>query len=105
MAKIEELTELLVNEINDFNKGVSKLETINEKLNTTKIRIDLKEYKSIIELHQKKMAEIIDSQERFLNRFESLLKKTKIYPNWAVIVFIISVLISIGALLYTYRIN
>jgi len=98
MTKIEELTALLVNEIEDFNKGISKLEFIIDKLNATKVSIDLKEYKAIIESHQQKMTEIINAQERFLNRFESLLKKAKIYPNWAVIVFIISLLISVGSL-------
>lgn len=102
MSKIEEISEILVNEINDFNKGISKLEAISYKINTTKVGIDLKEYKSIIEAHQQKMTETIKSQERFLNRFENLLKKAKIYPNWAVIVFILSLLISFGSLFYVY---
>ena len=105
MAKIEELTELLVNEINDFNKGIAKLERINDQISTTKIRLDLTEYKSIIEKHQQKMTEIINAQERFLNRFENILKNVKIYPNWAVIVFIVSLLISVGSLLYAYTIK
>jgi len=105
MAKIEEITEILVNEIDDFNKGIAKLEKINDKINTTKVGIDLKEYKMIIEKHQVKMTEIVDSQERFLNRFESLLKKAKMYPNWAVIVFIISLLVSFGSLFYAYTVK
>jgi len=105
MAKIEELTEILVNEIEDFNKGISKLEAISDKINTTKVSIDLREYKSIIESHQLKMIEVVDSQERFLNRFESLLKNAKVYPNWAVIVFIISLLISLSSLFYAYAVK
>jgi hypothetical protein len=101
MSKIEEITEILVNEINDFNKDVTRLETINKKLEATKISIDLAEYKSIMESHQQKMTLILNSQERILNRFESLLKNAKIYPNWAVIVFIISLLISTSILFYT----
>ena len=105
MSKIEEITEILVNEIDSFEKGLSKLEAINEKLNTTKIRIDLTAFKSIIESHQQKMIEIINAQERFLNRFENLLKKAKVYPNWAVIVFILSILVSVGSLLYILLCN
>jgi Family of unknown function (DUF6730) len=100
MSKIEELTELLVNEIEDFNKGISKLEAISDKINTTKVSIDLREYKSIIESHQMKMTEVVDSQEWSLNRLESLLKKAKVYPNWAVIVFIISLLFGIISTTY-----
>jgi hypothetical protein len=104
MLKIEEITEILVNEINDFNKDVTRLETINKKLEATKISIDLAEYKSIMESHQQKMTLILNSQERILNRFESLLKNAKIYPKWAVIVFIVSLLISVGILFYVFNI-
>ncbi len=105
MSKIEEITEILVNEINDFNKNVTRLETINKKLETIKVSIDLVEYKSIMESHQQKMALILNSQERILNRFESLLKNAKIYPNWAVIVLIISILISSCSLFYVYTVK
>ena len=100
MTKLEELTELLVNEINEFNKGVEKLEKINNQISSTKISMDLTEYKSIIENHQQKMNEQINAQERFESRFERLLKTAKIYPNWAVIIFIISLLCGFGSLFY-----
>jgi hypothetical protein len=90
MTKLEELTELLVNEINDFNKGVTKLEKINNQISTTKIRMDVTEYKSIIENHEQKMNDQIKSQERFKSWFNTLLKTAKIYPNWAVIIFLIT---------------
>jgi len=100
MTKLEELTELLVNEINEFNNGVEKLEQISKKINTTKISMDITEYKAIIESHQQKMKEYINTQERFESRFERLLKNAKIYPNWAVIVFIISILFGLGSITY-----
>jgi len=100
MSKIEELTEILVNEIDGFNKDVTKLEIISKKLETTKIAIDLTEFKSILESHQQNISHILNSQEQILNRFESLLKKAKIYPNWAVIVFILSLLFGIVSTLY-----
>ena len=95
MAKIEELTELLVTEINNFEIGITKLEALSEKINNTKISMDLTEYKSIIEKHQQKMAEGMHSQEQFERRFENLLKTAKVYPNWAVIVFIIALLFGV----------
>lgn len=100
MAKIEELTELLITEINNFEKSIQKLETLSEKINATKIGIDITEYKSIIESHQQKMASHIQTIERFEQRFENQLKQAKIYPNWAVIVFIMSVLISMLSLFF-----
>lgn len=95
MTKLEELTELLVNEISEFNKGIEKLEQISNKINTTKISLDITEYKAITETHQQKMKEYINTLERFESRFERLLKKAKVYPNWAVVVFIISLFFGI----------
>jgi len=100
MTKLEELTELLVNEINEFNKGIEKLEKITKQLNKTKIKMDITEYKALIESHLQKMNEHRNAQERFQNRFEALLKTAKVYPNWAVIVFIIAILFGLGSITY-----
>lgn len=100
MAKIEELTELLVNEISTFEKGIERLEKASERINTTKIGIDITGYKSILESHQQKMASHTRTIELFENRFEDQLKQAKIYPNWAVIVFVVSILVSVISLFF-----
>ncbi len=95
MSKIEELTELLVNKINTFEKGIERLEKVGDKLNSTKISIDIKEYRSLMEDYHSKIRVILNSQERIYVRYEKLLKNARIYPNWAVIVFIISLIFGI----------
>ena len=100
MAKIEELTELLVTEISNFEKSIQKLETLSEKINGTKIRMDVTEYKSIIESHQQKMASHTQTIERFEQHFDNQISQAKIYPTWAVIVFIMSVLVSMLSLFF-----
>ena len=105
MAKLEELTALLVNEINDFNKGIEKLERINDQLKSIKIKMDVTEYKSIIELHQQKMASHKNAIERFESRFENQLKTVKIYPTWAVIVFIAALILTFSTLFYAYNLK
>ncbi len=105
MTKLEELTVLLVNEINEFNTGIDKLEKITNKINATKVGIDITEYKTLIENHLKKMKEQIDTQNRFESRFENLIKTAKVYPNWAVIVFIISLLSGIVSTFFLLLIN
>ena len=102
MTKLEELSALLVNEIDDFKKGVEKLEKINDQLKDTKIKMDISEYKSIIEKHQQEMASHINSIERFENRFNNKINQAKIYPNWAVVVFIIAIVLCIASVSYTY---
>ena len=100
MAKIEELTELLVNELSSFEKEIERLEKTSERINTSKISIDITEYKSILESHQQKMVSHSQTIERFEERFENQIKQAKIYPNWAVIVFVVSILVSVGLLLF-----
>ncbi len=104
MTKLEELTALLVNELNDFNKSIERLEKISEQLNTTKIKMDVVEYKTIFVAHQKQMASYINSMERFESRFESKIKEAKIYSTWAVVVFVMAVLfVIILCFLYLYN--
>ncbi|OBX25778.1 hypothetical protein LX77_02881 [Gelidibacter algens] len=95
MTKLEELTALLVNEINDFKSAVEKLEKINAQLRDTKIKMDLSEYKMLIQSHQEQMISNIKAMERFQNHFDNKIKEAKIYPNWAVVVFILSLVIGV----------
>ena len=95
MTKLEELTALLVNEINDFKNNVEKLEQINTQLKDTKIKMDLKEYRFIIESHHQKMASHLYKMERIEDRIDNMIKEAKIYPNWAVAVFIIAILFGV----------
>ncbi len=103
MTKLEELTALLVNELHDFNKGVERLEKISEQLNTTKIKMDVVDYKAIIEVHQKQMASHMNSIELFESRFNKKIDNAKIYPTWAVVVFIIAILFGVGAMGFLLR--
>lgn len=100
MTKLEELTNLLVNEIDDFKKDVEKLEIINNQLKDTKIKVDLTEYKSIIDSHQQQMEVYKRTFKDFENRFNNKINQAKIYPNWAVVVFIICIVVT--AVLVSY---
>lgn len=100
MTKLEELKALLVNEINDFKTDVEKLDKINAQLKDTKIKMDLSEYKSIIKSHQQQMESHLNALKKFESRFDSKIKEGKIYPTWAVIVFIFSVLFGAGLILF-----
>ena len=90
MTKLEELTALLVNELNDFNKGIERLEKISKQLNDLKIKMDVTEYKNIIKEHQKEMASHLNRIDSFESRFNDKIGQAKMYPTWAVVVFIVS---------------
>ena len=102
MAKIDEITELLTNELNAFREDVEKLEKLNEKLQVTKLKVDVKELRSLLQEHERNMKYNLESQERVYNRFEGFLKNAKIYPTWAVIVFIVSLILGVVSTTYIF---
>ena len=102
MTKLEELTALLVNELNEFNNNIEKLETIRKQLNDLRIKMDVSEYKAIIEEHQKQMTMTKSMIENFENRFNDKINQAKMYPTWAVIVFIVCVVITIALVTYIF---
>ena len=66
----------------------------------TKIKMDLTEYKSTIESHQQQMALHLNSLEGLQNHFDNKIKEAKIYPNWAVMVLIGSLVMGVGTVVY-----
>lgn len=102
MTKLEEVTALLVNEINDFNQSIEKLDEINNQLKETKIKMDIKEYRSLVEKHQDQMVSHQDFMDRFESRFENKIKQAKVYPTWVVVVFIISILLGVILVLHVF---
>ena len=101
MTKLEELTALLVNELDDFKTSIGKMETINKQLHDTKIQIDVSEYKTIIKEHKQQMQSHLNEIKLFERRFNDKINDAKIYPTWAVIVFILSLIIAITLIVYT----
>ncbi len=75
MAKLEELSEMLVSEIKDFEKAVKKLEEIRK----SKIQLDLQNLSYLITEHRKAIARGIDVNERFLEKAEKLNNQTRGY--------------------------
>lgn len=100
MTKLEEFTALLVNETTDFKNTLEKLEELTEQLREVKVKMDLTEYKTLIQSHQEQVISNIKAMERFRNHFDTTIKQAKIYPNWAVIVFIVSLVMGLGAMIF-----
>jgi hypothetical protein len=61
--------------------------------------MDLTDYKASIEIHKQRMVSHLIAMERFQNHFDTKIKEAKIYPNWAVVVFIVSLVLGVGSVL------
>jgi len=90
MAKLEELSELLVSEIRDFEEAVKRLERIQD----AKISIDLTELKSVLSNHEMVITNQNTTVQETYSKFSNLMKQAKIYPKWAVILFIVSLVLN-----------
>lgn len=100
MTKLEELSELLVSEIEQFEKTVEKLQKIQEQ----KITINSSKLESIIREHHENYKIEFASHKRIMETFGRKLERSKAYPLWALITFMISLLIN-GILIYSVILN
>ena len=90
MAKVEELMALMIDEINRYEQWVKKM----EKLQQNKLEIDVNKLEKTFQIHQEKINEHEKFYELFYHKMEALVKEAKIYPKWAVVVFIGSLAIN-----------
>lgn len=90
MTKLEELSELLVSEIEQFEKTVEKLQKIQEQ----KIIIDSRTLESSIRQHQESLEQALFSHKQEMKNLGNKLEKAKAYPVWALILFVTSLVLN-----------
>lgn len=66
MAKLEEISELLVSEIEQFDSAANKLEQIQQQ----KIQLDLRELRQIMTGYQQDSEKVSRQQQRHLERLD-----------------------------------
>jgi hypothetical protein len=103
MNKLETITELLVNELSTFSEDVQKLKKELDRAETIKVQFNVEPIEnSILQLGELQQSANLDS-EKYYTRLSKKIRQAKIYPKWAVIGFIVAVLISFGALFFSYH--
>ncbi|SDS74944.1 hypothetical protein SAMN04487764_2963 [Gillisia sp. Hel1_33_143] len=95
MAKLEQLSELLVSEIEQFEKTIERLEKIQQQ----KIGIDSRTVEQILQQHLRKLEGHITHHNNQMNILSHKLKTSKSYPIWALTLFTSSLIIN-GILIY-----
>lgn len=95
MTKLEQLSELLVSEIGQFEKTVEKLERIQEE----KIGIDSRDLELLFKQHYEKMEKVLEKNTTEMQELGEHLKESKAYPVWALTLFCASLIIN-GILIY-----
>lgn len=90
MTKLEELSELLVSEIDQFEKTVEKL----QKIQKQNIKIDSQALEKTIRLQQENLEKALSSHKQEMKSLSQILEKTKAYPAWALIIIVVSIILN-----------
>lgn len=83
MTKLEELTVVMVNEIDQFKKSVNKL----EKIQKQKIGINSTSFEFLMRDHQERLQKELVTHRQQMKSLGFALGKAKAYPMWALIIF------------------
>ncbi|WP_036380799.1 DUF6730 family protein [Muricauda sp. MAR_2010_75] len=102
MNKLETITQLLVNELTDFDKNVQQLSDQMERAESLRIKFDLSPIKGLISQLEELGRHETERREQYLDRLERNLEQAKIYPKWAVITFMVTWTFALGAIFYIY---
>ena len=108
MAKIEEVTALLIDEIATFEKAVNKLQKESEQIKTTGFNIDTSQIETAFSEFSKKLDDNYELHYYELTSLQNKLNKTVIIPNWMTILFssfFIIFILSISFSFYQYQKN
>tara|TARA_R110002033_G_scaffold79931_1_gene130888 strand:+ start:9331 stop:9786 length:456 start_codon:yes stop_codon:yes gene_type:complete len=103
MAKIDELSELLVEELNDFKLQITKLERVSKEIQSYAIKPDIRELKSYMDAAIQLQNEIVKNQNLRLRAISNKLTDSNRYPKWLVGLLstaLISILLVTGYAMY-----
>lgn len=102
MNKLETVTELLVNELAYFEANVKRLENGLQRAEDLKVKFDLAPIDNLVSELKSFQQKETEDREAYVTRLDRKLENAKIYPKWAVITFICSMVFSAGAILFSY---
>ncbi|WP_373516274.1 DUF6730 family protein [Pricia sp.] len=100
MAKLEEITELLTNELEEFKKGITHLEKLSKDLKNSEVAFDLSDIKRQLCQLKTNQDDHFHSHDSELRNLSSDLAKAKLTPKWLLALFCIASILTVLALGY-----
>jgi hypothetical protein len=106
MSKIEEISELLIEELSEFDSNIKKLKSISDDITQKELKLNTDEFDSKMNELLIKQKNLFDSHNNKIVSFSIKIENSKTYPNWMLgllLTFLILIFSFIG---YSfYRIN
>lgn len=82
MAKLDEITELLTEELEGFRKAIAELHTISRELKSSEVVLDINAIKQEMSELREKQVDHFQKHGRNLTQFSSKMATAKLVPKW-----------------------
>lgn len=102
MTKIEEISALLLDEIDTFQKAVSDLKQQTTKIENIKISINASEIKKTLSNFKDALNKINEKQYIQLVEIKNKLNKTTIFPKWMIVSFFSFFIITLTSISFVF---
>lgn len=100
MKKMEAMMELLTEEIEGFNKSISKLEGLSENFKDLKVKADSSSIEYYMKEFLREQKQAMITYKEKVTEINRGIKSARITPNWLAVFFCIAVSIQILSLSY-----
>ncbi len=105
MAKLDEITELITEEFDGFNKSATELKLIMEKLKGIEFKADTSDIEQLLKEHLKRQEKTINFQKREIQEINKKIKRARMTPNWLMVFFCVMISLIVLTLgYYAYEI-
>ncbi len=102
MAKLDEITELLTEELEGFKMAVQQMEGIAEELNSSQVRRDISTINEKVSRLKKDQGLHFEDQEIIVDRLNRKVNGAKLTPKWLLGLFCIAIACTMMVLGYAF---
>ena len=100
MAKLDEITEVLTEELEGFKNTIQKMEKLVGELNSSKTRMDISRIREEVSRLKEKQDSHFEEQEAIVNQLVQKIAKAKLTPKWLLGLFWTSAICTLTVLGY-----
>jgi len=102
MAKLDEITELLTEELEGFKRAVQQMEEIAEELNSSEVRTDISTISEKVSRLKESQGLHFQGQEIIVDRLNRKVEGAKLTPKWLLGLFWVAIACAMIVLGYAF---
>ena len=90
MKKLDEIMEVMTDELDGFNKSISKLEKLSKNINDIDVKADSSKIEHLLKEHLKEQSGLLLQCTSEVGDTNKNLKRAKLTPKWLLALFCIA---------------